>query len=250
MRCIRMGPMIEEERIMSTTEENTNQATPTYAEQPADVDVNTESGSSAKRWATVAGGTALAVGGGALIARAVRSRSGGKDEDGDHSPVASVGHKEGVRVEKTLTINKSPEELYRFWRNFENLPRFMDHVESVQVKDDTHSHWKVKGPAGKSVEWDAAIINDITNELIAWKSTDAEIANAGSVRFRTAPGGRGTEVTVNLEYDPPAGKAGMFVAKLFGEEPTQQVQDDLRRFKQVMEAGEAPTTDGQPTARS
>jgi uncharacterized membrane protein len=231
---------------MTTIEESTSQATPTYAEQPAEVNVNTESSSSAKRWATVAGGTALAVGGGALIARAVRGRSGGKDENGDndHSPVASVGHNQGVRVEKTLTINKSPEELYRFWRNFEHLPRFMDHVESVQVKDDTHSHWKVKGPAGKSVEWDAAIINDITNELIAWKSTNAEIANAGSVRFRTAPGGRGTEVTVNLEYDPPAGKAGMLVAKLFGEEPTQQVQDDLRRFRQMMEAGEMPTTGG------
>jgi uncharacterized membrane protein len=110
------------------------------------------------------------------------------------------------------------------------------------VKDSTHSHWKVKGPAGKSVEWDATIINDIANELIAWKSTGAEIANAGSVRFRNAPGGHGTEVTVNLEYDPPAGKAGMLVARLFGEEPTQQVQDDLRRFKQVMEAGEVPTT--------
>lgn len=235
---------------MTTTNESTEQATPAYHEQPAEVDVNTESSSSTKRWATVAGGTALAVGGGALIARAVRSRAGGKDEDGDHSPAASVGHKEGVRVEKTLTINKTPEELYRFWRNFENLPRFMDHVESVQVKDDTHSHWKVKGPAGKSVEWDAAIINDITNELIAWKSTDAEIANAGSVRFRHAPGGHGTEVTVNLEYDPPAGKAGMLVAKLFGQEPTQQVQDDLRRFKQVMEAGEVPTSDSHSTAQA
>lgn len=215
---------------MTQIHENTS---PTYTEPPAEVDVNTESGTAAKRWASVAGGAALAVGGGALIAKAVRGRSAGKDEsgDGDRSPAASVGHKKGVRVEKTVTINKPADELYRFWRNFENLPRFMAHVESVRVKDSTHSHWKVKGPTGKSVEWDATIINDIAGELIAWKSTEAEIANAGSVRFRSASGGRGTEVTVNLEYDPPAGKVGMLVAKLFGEEPTQQVQDDLRRFK-------------------
>jgi uncharacterized membrane protein len=236
---------------MSAHPDTTEHTTITRAEQPAEVRVNAEADKPILRWASVAGGTALALGGGALIARGVR-RSGTKGRNGDidHSPVASIGHNQGVRVEKTLTINKSAAELYRFWRNFENLPRFMDHVESVQVKDTAHSHWKVKGPAGKSVEWDAAIINDITNELIAWKSTNAEIANAGSVRFRSAPGGRGTEVTVNLEYDPPAGKAGMLVAKLFGEEPTQQVQDDLRRFKQVMEAGEVPTTDGQPTART
>lgn len=236
---------------MSTTTHTTEQTASTSGERPADVNVNTEGVRPVERWASVAGGTALALAGGALIARGVRGLAGtkGQDSDIDHSPFASVGHNQGVRVEKTVTINKSPEELYRFWRNFENLPRFMDHVESVQVKDSMHSHWKVKGPGGKVVEWDAVIINDIAGELIAWKSTNAEIANAGSVRFRSAPGGRGTEVTVNLEYDPPAGKAGMFVAKLLGEEPTQQVQDDLRRFKQVMEAGEVPTTDGQPTAR-
>jgi uncharacterized membrane protein len=233
---------------MATTTQTT-----THGDPPAEIDVNAEGIRPVERWASVAGGTALAIAGGALIARGVRGKAGaakGEDVAIHHSPSASVGHNAGVRVEKTLTINKSPEELYRFWRNFENLPRFMNHVEAVQVKDDTHSHWKVKGPAGKSVEWDAAIINDIANELIAWKSTDAEIANAGSVRFRNAPGGRGTEVTVNLEYDPPAGKVGMLVAKIFGEEPTQQVQDDLRRFKQVMEAGEVPTSDSQHTTQA
>ncbi|MCA1669300.1 MAG: SRPBCC family protein [Thermomicrobia bacterium] len=223
-------------------------ATAAYAEQPAEVAVNVDA-RPVQRWATIGGGVACALAGGTLIARAVKGRTRASGDD-DHSPAASVGHKEGVRVEKTVTINKSPEELYRFWRNFENLPRFMDHLESVQVKDATHSHWKAKGPAKKSVEWDAVIISDVANEVIAWKSTDAQIANAGSVRFRNAPGGRGAEVTVNLEYDPPAGKLGMFIAKMFGEEPTQQVQDDLRRFKQVMEAGEIPTTDGQPTGRS
>ncbi len=218
----------------------------TDAEQPAFMDANTDD-KSAQRWATVAGGAVAAIAGGALAVRAVKGRKGA---DGDHSPAASVGHEKGVRVEKTVTINKPAEELYRFWRNFENLPHFMNHLESVHVKDDTHSHWKATAPAGKSAEWDAVIISDITNEVIAWKSTDAQVANAGSVRFSSAPGGRGTEVTVNLEYVPPVGKAGMLVAKLFGEEPTQQVQDALRQFKAMMEAGEIPTTDGQPTGRS
>jgi len=227
--------------------------TTTHGDPPAEIDVNVAGIRPVERWASVASGTALAIAGGALIARGVRGKaSGAKGEFGDihHSPSASVGHNAGVRVEKTLTISKPPEELYRFWRNFENLPRFMHHVESVQVKDDTHSHWKVKGPAGKSVEWDAVIINDIANELIAWKSTDAEIANAGSVRFRSAPGGRGTDVTINLEYDPPAGKVGMLVAKVFGEEPTQQVLDDLRRFKEVIEAGEIRQMSDQHAART
>jgi len=232
---------------MTNTHDKTEGAA-TYAEQPAEVDVNTEA-KPIQRWATIAGGTAAALAGGVVAVRAAKGRKG-EESDGDHSPSASVGHKQGVRVEKTVTINKSAAELYRFWRNFENLPRFMDHLESVQVQDDTHSHWKAKAPAKRSVEWDAEIISDIANEVIAWKSTKAQIANAGSVRFRSAPGGRGTEVTVNLEYDPPAGKAGMLFAKMFGEEPTQQVQDALRQFRAIMEAGEVPTTDGQPTGRS
>jgi len=233
---------------MTTTTHDATEGDATYAEKPAEVDVNTDA-KLIQRWATIAGGTVAAVAGGALIVRAAKGRKDA-ESDGDRSPSASVGHKQGVRVEKTVTINKSAEELYRFWRNFENLPRFMDHLESVQVKDDTHSHWKAKGPAKKAVEWDAVIINDVANEVIAWKSTNAQIANAGSVRFRSAPGGRGAEVTVNLEYDPPAGKAGMLVARMFGEEPTQQVQDALRQFRAIMEAGEIPTTDGQPTGRS
>ncbi len=233
---------------MTTTTDSTTDSAATHAEKPAEVNVNTDA-KPVQRWATIAGGAAATLAGGALIVRAVKGRKGAADDD-DTSPAASVGHKQGVRVEKTVTINKSAEELYRFWRNFENLPRFMDHLESVQVKDDTHSHWKAKGPAKKAIEWDAEIINDIANEVIAWKSTKAQIANAGSVRFRSAPGGRGTEVTVNLEYDPPAGKAGMLVARMFGEEPTQQVQDALRQFRAIMEAGEIPTTDGQPTGRS
>lgn len=209
------------------------------------VTAESETGRPVEKWVYVAGGAALAVAGGALLAK----RLAGKNPDIDHSPSASVGHNEGVRVEKTVTINKPADALYRFWRNFENLPQFMEHVESVTVESDTRSLWTVTAPAGKRVSWEAKIINDIPNELIAWQTTHGDVANAGSVRFRSAPGGKGTEVTVNLEYAPPAGKVGQAVAKVFGEEPTQQVQDDLRRFKQVMEAGEVPTTTGQPQGK-
>ena len=164
---------------------------------------------------------------------------------------ASVRHNRGIKVERAVTINKSPGELYRFWRNFENLPRFMEHLKSVTVIDNKHSHWVARAPAGTSVEWDAEIINERENELIAWRSVgDATIGNAGSVHFTPAPGGRGTEVKVVLEYDPPAGRAGVIMARLFGEEPDQQVREDLRHFKEIMEAGEIPTTEGQPSGRN
>jgi uncharacterized membrane protein len=122
------------------------------------------------------------------------------------------------------------------WRNFENLPRFMDHLESVTVIDENQSHWVAKAPAGTRVEWNAAIHNEIEDELIAWRSLPgADVNNAGSVHFTPAGEGR-TEVRVVLSYEPPAGKMGAAIAKLLGEEPSQQVEDDLRRFKQVMEA--------------
>jgi uncharacterized membrane protein len=154
----------------------------------------------------------------------------------------------GIKVVKTVTINRPANELYRFWRQFENLPIFMKHLESVTVLDNRLSHWVAKAPAGGKVEWDAEIINEKENELIAWQSREgADIPNAGSIRFKNAPIGRGTEVTVNLEYTPPAGRLGQIVAKLFGEEPENQVQDDLERFKAVAETGEIPRTDGQPS---
>lgn len=180
---------------------------------------------------------------GALISRAVTGRCpvnralGRNSALGEErsSPVASVGRGEGIRVEQAVTINRPREEIYRFWRNFENLPRFMDHLESVRVLDEQRSHWVVKGPAGTRVEWDAEIHNEIPNELIAWRSLpEAEVDHAGSVHFDPAPGG--TEVRVILRYDPPAGRVGAAVARLFGEEPSHQVAEDLRRFKQVMEA--------------
>ena len=162
----------------------------------------------------------------------------------------SVRYGRGVRVEKAATINAKPEEVYRFWRNFENLPRFMGHLQSVKMTDDKRSHWVTKGPAGSTVEWDAEIINEIPNELIGWRSMEgSQIDNAGSVHFTAAPGARGTEVKVVLRYDPPAGRIGATISKLLGEDPAMAVQEDLRRLKMLIETGEIATTEGQSTGR-
>ncbi|HEU5102298.1 MAG TPA: SRPBCC family protein [Roseiflexaceae bacterium] len=155
-----------------------------------------------------------------------------------------------LRVEKSLTIERPAEDLYRFWRDFANLPRFMKHLESVSVSGERRSHWVARGPAGTTIAWDAEMSEDRPNELIAWRSLPgADVENAGSVRFEPATGGRGTLVRVVFDYTPPAGALGAAVAKLFGEEPRQQVEGDLRRFKNIMEAGEIPTTSGQPEGK-
>lgn len=149
-----------------------------------------------------------------------------------------------IHTKRAITVARPVNEVYAFWRDFENLPRFMRHLESVRVTGDRRSHWKAKAPAGKSVEWDAETVEDRPNELIAWRSLEgSDVFNAGTVRFAPAPGGRGTEVRVDIEYDPPFGKLGSKVAMLFREEPGQQVQDDLRHFKQVMEVGEIVVSD-------
>ncbi len=148
-------------------------------------------------------------------------------------------------VKKQVIIDAPAAELYRFWRDFENLPRFMRHLESVSVAGDGRSHWVAKGPAGTTVEWDAEITEERPGELIAWRSTEgADVYNEGSVRFEEAAGGRGTIVRVELNYDPPGGLLGVAVAKLFGEEPAQQIDGDLRRFKQIIETGEVVISDG------
>jgi len=167
---------------------------------------------------------------------------------GRRSPVASVARGEGIKVERTITVNRPREEVYRFWRQLENLPRFMDHLESVTVLDEDLSHWVAKEPAGTRGEWDASIHNEIEHELIAWRSlSGSDIDNAGSVHFM--PAGDGTEIRVVLSYDPPAGRVGAAVAKLLGEEPEQQVEEDLRRFKQVIEAVETPARARKPAKR-
>lgn len=154
-----------------------------------------------------------------------------------------------IHVQKSVTIDKSQEELYTFWRNFENLPQFMNHLESVTVTGDKTSHWKAKAPLGYSVEWDAEITSDVPNEKIGWKSAEiSDVPNSGVVEFRPTAN-RGTEVRVTLTYEPPAGYVGSLIAKLFGEEPSLQIWEDLRRFKALMEAGSIITIKGQPSGR-
>ena len=151
----------------------------------------------------------------------------------------------GTEVKKSIIINATPEEVYNFWHDFENLPRFMKHLERVSATGERRSHWVAKAPAGTTVEWDAEITEDRPNELIAWRSVEgADVDNAGTVTFEAAPGGRGTIVHVDLEYSAPGGIAGTVVATLFGEEPAQQINDDLRRLKQVIEVGEVIVSDG------
>ena len=152
-----------------------------------------------------------------------------------------------IRIEKSLAVNREPQECYAMWRNFENLPKFMAHLESVQLTGENRSHWVAKAPAGTKVEWDAEVTHDEPNALIAWRSLDgADIENAGAVRFLPQPAGKGTIVSVKMQYKPPAGALGATIARLFGEEPEIQVQQDLRRFRSVMETGEVATTEGQP----
>lgn len=164
----------------------------------------------------------------------------------DRATALADGEQSGsaITVHETVTINRPAGDLYPLWRNLSNLPRIMSHLVSVEQINDKHSHWKATAPAGATVEWDAEIVEDRPNELIAWRALpDAQVPNAGSVRFVSAPGDRGTEVHVELRYDPPAGKLGKVVAKLFGEEPSQQISVDLRRFKQVVETGEVARSD-------
>jgi uncharacterized membrane protein len=156
-----------------------------------------------------------------------------------------------VHIETSIAIAKSPEELYSFWRDFKNLPLFMRNLESVTESSQTQSHWVAKGPAGTRVEWDAEIFNDKEDELISWRSLeDADFVNAGSVRFQAGPEGHGTFVRVTMNYNPPAGKVGASLVQLFGGEPAQLIKEDLRRLKQIMEAGEIATIDGQTSGRA
>jgi uncharacterized membrane protein len=151
-----------------------------------------------------------------------------------------------MQARGTTTINRPATELYEFWHDFENLPRFMIHLELVEVTGPRRSHWVARAPTG-TVEWDADITEDVPNERIAWRSVQgSEIPNSGVVRFVRAPGDRGTEVHVEMEYDVPGGKLGALAAKIFGKEPSQQIRDDLRRFKQVVETGEVLLSDGSP----
>ncbi|MEH2154273.1 SRPBCC family protein [Nostoc sp.] len=213
--------------------------------------------SEVERWASLIGGGAMvlmglkqgslrgvltALAGGGLIYQGATKQSTIQQAQ------EAIGINQSIKVEKTVTINKSAEELYRFWHNFENLPTFMKHLKSVQVYNEKRSHWIANAPLGNSVEWDAEILEDRENEFISWASVEgADIDNSGFVRFQKTLGDRGTEVKIVLEYNPPGGVLGATVAKFFGEEPQQQIGDELGRFKMLMEAGEIATTEGQPS---
>jgi len=150
----------------------------------------------------------------------------------------------------SITINRPAAQLYEFWRNFENLPRVMEHLKAVLTADAKRSHWTAAGPGNSCIEWDAEVVEDKPNEMISWRSLPgAQVESAGRVRFERAPGGRGTIVRVELRYRPPGGAIGATLAKIFGEAPEQQVPNDLRRFKQLMETGEIATTKGRSAGR-
>jgi len=149
-----------------------------------------------------------------------------------------------VEIKTALTVGRSPEEVYRFWRDFDNLPRFMNHLEAVRITGERTSHWKAKAPVGMTVEWDAEIIEDRPNELIVWQSLEnADVENSGSVRFAPAPGDRGTEIILEMRFHPPGGAIGARFARLFDEVPKMQMRNDLRRFKQVLETGQVVHSD-------
>lgn len=156
-----------------------------------------------------------------------------------------------IRVEKHITVGRPAAELYAFWRKLENLPQVMNHLESVTELSERTSRWTAKGPAGTHVTWDAEITEDLKNEGLAWRALEgSDIENAGSVFFNELANGRGTEIKVVLAYEPPLGKLGATLAKLMGEEPGRQLQEDLQRFKQFMETGQIATTEGQPSGRT
>ena len=156
-----------------------------------------------------------------------------------------------VHIETSIAINKSPEELYRFWRDFSNLPRFMNNLESVTDLGSGRSHWVAAGLDDSDVEWEAEIYNEKENQLIAWRSLEsADVVNAGSVRFEPGPNGRGTYLRITMNYNPPAGALGKTILQLLGSEPKQLIKEDLRRLKQLMETGEIATVTGQPSGRA
>jgi uncharacterized membrane protein len=169
----------------------------------------------------------------------------------ERSPATAVPAHQGVKVEQTIAIQRSPAELYAFWRNLQNLPRVMRHLSSIEPLEGQRSRWVARGPMGSSVQWDAEIINERENELIAWRSLPGgDVETAGSVHFRPLNGDRGTAVAVSMKYNPPAGKVGHWLASLLGSSLQQELDEDLRAFKSLMETGAVVTTENQPRGNS
>lgn len=159
----------------------------------------------------------------------------------------SIPYELGVAATSSITVNLPRERVFEFWRDLSNLPKVMHHLVSVTQDGEKFSHWVAEGPGGRQMEWDAEIINEIPDELLAWRSLPgSQVDSAGSVRFKDAPGGRGTELRVELQYNPPGGIVGATMAKLFGRDPQTEIEEDLYRLKQFLETGELATTWGQP----
>jgi uncharacterized membrane protein len=196
-------------------------------------------GRAAVAFAAVAGVTALDL----FAAMRLTSGKAGR-------PLPGVSGRTDIYLERSVAVSKSPQECYRFWRSFENLPRFMHSLESVRQLDERRSRWVAKGPLATRLEWTSEITADRPGEELAWRTLDdSGAANAGSVKFESAPAGRGTIVRVSLHYSPLGGAVGAGLVRLLGHDPQSRIREDLRRFKQVIETGEIPTTRGQPTGR-
>jgi len=197
-----------------------------------------------------AGGVWLAAAAAPFVYRGIVGdwpRPNGMGVRGDTRTALAGGR--GVHVRESIRLEMPIDEVYRFWRRLENLPRFMSHLASVTDLGNGRSHWVARGPANLKVEWDAEIINDVANKVIGWRSLPgSDIVTAGSVTFSNARSAQSTQVSVNLQYEPPAGRAGSFVAIVAGREPSQTIREDLRRVKEVLEAGEVPRATPQATA--
>ncbi len=197
-------------------------------------------------------GVGLMLIGGSLLYRGVSGhcmlyQALGIDTAGYDNSAVGVRAQHGFRYEQSLVVIKSPQELYKYWRRLENLPNVMQHLTCVTQEDEGRSHWVAEGPLGKKLEWDAEIINERPNELIAWRSLPgSELDCAGSVHFEELPGNRGTVIRISLKYDPPGGQVGASLANWLGMGLEQRVDEDLQRFKQMIEAGEIATIRNQP----
>jgi uncharacterized membrane protein len=197
------------------------------------------------------GGTVLALAGGALMYQVIKTNPQFAQAVGLRSAKQSGVPVDALEIRRSITIGASADELYHVWRAPETLPRIMQHVAAVTIIDTNRAHWVLHAPLGQTLEWDTQVVEDRPGEYVGWESLPgAQLASAGSIRFRSAPGGRGTEVTLDVRFDPPAGALGEAVMKFLSAVPKALVGKALRQFKSLAETGEIPTTKHQPAARN